>query len=216
MDNNLFANEIDFDVLKPEINIPDDDLTPPAAPADTIFYLTISTPHTDAFEWHGPYATFAQIPPIVCAHAPSTDKKLEKVGKHGFTKIVVVENEQQGKFTVFESVTKINQDVRSMLPNPVFTVTSAGPILHKICSFTGKLEAEGAKGWSTKALSSRIVGTYIDRKEARRAADQTMRDLLASEDDPPQPMSSFPAMNAGGGLIMVRLTFLAMRRDAPS
>ncbi|KAJ4356825.1 uncharacterized protein N0V89_004862 [Didymosphaeria variabile] len=147
MDDDLFANEINFDDPKPKINIPDNDLTIPAASAGTIFYLTISTPHTDAFEWHGPFPQFSNILSTVRAHSPSADKKLEKAGKHGFTKLVVVEDEEQGEFTVFEVVTEVNQDVRSMLPKSVFTVTSAGPILHDVCSFTGKLEAEGAKGW---------------------------------------------------------------------
>lgn len=31
---------------------PDEDLSAPAAPTGAVFYLTVSTPHTDAWDWY--------------------------------------------------------------------------------------------------------------------------------------------------------------------
>jgi hypothetical protein len=50
-----FRPDIDFDApAAPAIAVPDDDLTAPPAPTNTVFYLTVSTPQTDAWDWYVP------------------------------------------------------------------------------------------------------------------------------------------------------------------
>lgn len=61
---------------------PEDDFLAPAPEPDTIYYLTIATPHTDAWAFYGPTRTFAELLPLVrktVADCPAAAEKLERL-----------------------------------------------------------------------------------------------------------------------------------------
>ncbi|KAK7193304.1 hypothetical protein PSPO01_01098 [Paraphaeosphaeria sporulosa] len=211
MSNDFDDFSID-DAFKPEIAFenrkkaasrpPDEDLSDPAAPKGTDFYLTVSTPHTDGWEWHGPFPSFAKILLIaqqVARDSPSALATLEHVKSKGFTKLVVKDPIDETQFSVLEIVTMTKAEVLSMLPKPVFTVLASGPMLHDYSEVYGKVMSANAKG---RTINSKIIGSFTNGDSARTAAKNAMRDLIANEDNAPEVSSSFPAADAGGGLIM--------------
>lgn len=147
-----FADEIVFDAPAPKVDFPDDDLNAPLVSIETIFYLTISTPHTDTWEWQGPFASFDKIISLLRMHFPMASAKLDQLSKtkktsgNGFTTLVVPDDNDTSRFRVFKVITEPNPAVRSLLPAPVFTVTRAGPLTHDIDAFTGKVLSSATKG----------------------------------------------------------------------
>jgi hypothetical protein len=146
---------------------PEDDFSAPAMIPGTIYYLTITTPHSDVWTYHGPASTFAALLPLItreiypyptalckwkklirkCEKEDQEDvwvddgwhnlvlqEKGPTFGERGFTTFVV-EHEQggydiAGEYTILNIVREINGNVHSVLPGPVFTLTSHGPLHH--------------------------------------------------------------------------------------
>ncbi|KAF2438344.1 hypothetical protein P171DRAFT_159216 [Karstenula rhodostoma CBS 690.94] len=181
---------------------PDDDLSAPATPKGTILYLTVSTPHTDAWDWHGPFPSFAAILPIaqhLAKDSPTALATLEQVKSKGFTRLVVTDPIEETHFSVLEVLTRFNPDIRATLPKPVFTVSASGPMLHDYDAVYKTVKSADAKG---KSSTSQIIGSYPSRDTALIAAKATMQELVVNEEDAPHVSAEFPAADAGGGLIM--------------
>jgi hypothetical protein len=161
----------------------DDFTTPPLAPY-TLFYLSITSPHTDTHLFHGPYTSFAHLLPYidsVVSNSPSAIDKLEALrsirdvwgaeepnhefASRGFGTFVV--EGQRGVYTVLRVVREVNRSVYEELPSPVYVVTSHGPLTHA---------SEGYAG------TTQLVGAFVGRKEARHKADQTMRELVRGKE----------------------------------
>ncbi|KAF1968191.1 hypothetical protein BU23DRAFT_268119 [Bimuria novae-zelandiae CBS 107.79] len=211
--SDLFADDIIFDAPAPTVVIPPDDLSTPTVVPGTVFYLTISTPHTDTFEWHGPFTSFTPIIALVSglvSASPSASTTfaaaLKTVQKNGFTQLIIPDATRKAvEFMVLRVECELNAKVKGEVEegHSVFTVVRTGPMALDIDALTGKVRSGKATG---RATTSSIVGSYTARKEARAAAEAAMTSLIENESPRPTPKMSFPANDAGGGLIMAMNT----------
>jgi hypothetical protein len=159
---------------------PKDDFTTPPPAQYTLFYLSVTTPHTDTHLFHGPYTSFSHLLPLVesiVSNSPSAIDKLDALrsirdvwgaeepnyefASRGFGTFVV--EGQKGVYTVLRVVREVNRSVYEELPSPVYVVTSHGPLTH------------ANKGYVNM---TQLVGAYVDLEEAREGADQAMRELV--------------------------------------
>lgn len=175
---------------------PTDNFRPLIPSATQVLYLAVITPHTDKYEIHGPAPCFSHLLPKIsslCSDSPSALDKLESLQysapdvwgetapnpafeKEGFTTFVI--DGQRGTYTVLEILREANTRVRDVLPAPVYTVTRHGPLVHKYSGVGGKAKLQKAEG---VAATSTLVGSFVKKKDAQRAARMTM-DLLVGEE----------------------------------
>ncbi|KAF2676020.1 hypothetical protein K458DRAFT_469767 [Lentithecium fluviatile CBS 122367] len=194
---------------------PASDFSAPALVPGTIFYLTITTPHTDSWTYHGPVSTFAALLPLVedavSAH-PAAKRKWKKIVRQaeerdkkdvwdhdawdnfvlrekgspfkerGFTTFVFAHQkagfEVEGEYTVLSVQREINPAAYEVLPAPVFTLTSHGPMHHDMGSSLEAVHSGLPKG---RTATSTICGSYASSVEAQMAARGAMEDLVRGE-----------------------------------
>ncbi|KAF2126509.1 hypothetical protein P153DRAFT_322473 [Dothidotthia symphoricarpi CBS 119687] len=161
---------------------PKDDFRSPSASTNTIYYLGIIAPHTDNYTVHGPVTSFLHLLPKIeeiVSNSPSAIDKLDdlrwvedvwgerepNVGfEKGFRTFVV--DGQRGIYTVLRILTEKNQVVHEVLPAAVYTVTAHGPLTNASVK---------AKGY---ASTSRLVGSFVERADAKAAATEAMQELV--------------------------------------
>ncbi|KAF2632910.1 hypothetical protein BU25DRAFT_470947 [Macroventuria anomochaeta] len=175
---------------------PADDFRLLSLSPSSVLYLAVITPHKDKYEIHGPVSSFDQMLPKIeeiASDSPSALDKLEALQysapdvwgeqekntdfeKEGFTTFVV--DGQRGTYTVLEILREQNPKVRETLPAPVYTVTRHGPLIHTFSGVGVKTKVDVAKG---VAATSTLVGSFVERKDAKTAAKVTMDMLVGGE-----------------------------------
>jgi hypothetical protein len=198
---------------------PIDDFTAPPLTEYTIFYLAVIAPHTDSYTLHGPVKDFPHLLPKIeqlVSNSPSAIDKLENLRniedvwgdveenvdfqERGFQTFVI--EGQRGIYTVLKILREENMDAFYELPSPVYTVTSHGPLVHAITSAGGTSFNTGAKGY---AATSKLVGTRVDRKDAKKAAHKAMRELTEGHLDV-KITENWEAGGKGAGVLMAMST----------
>lgn len=169
-------------------NLPADDFDVPAQdPKHTIYYLTIATPHTDTFVVRGPEPSFKILIPSVlsaASNSPTTCQKLETLRKDkafrfdelGFS-IFVIELER-GAYSILTIVREVNEKVHDVLPCPVYVVTTHGPLEHDMGGYIRTVASGRPRGM---ASLSRLVGSWVDVRDARAAAKTAMDELVRGQ-----------------------------------
>lgn len=175
---------------------PPDDFRSLHSSDSSIFYLAVTTPHTDTYTLHGPVSSFSHLLPTITAivsDSPSALDKLENLqysvpdvwGRrrkikgfetHGFRTLVV--EGQYGTYTVLEVLTVQNDEVKNALPRPLYTVTRHGPLVHAFEGVGARAKLGVAKG---VAATSALVGSYTERKDAQAAAKMAMEEMIKGE-----------------------------------
>lgn len=164
--------------------LPTDDFTTPPLLPNTIFYLATIAPHTDTHTITGPVTSFTHLLPAIEStvnNSPSAIDKLDALRtiedvwgdtepnwdfeERGFTTFVV--KGQRGTYTVLRILREENPDVFANLPCPVYTITTHGP-----------LNSEG-KGYADR---TKLVGSWVERKDAREVAEKCMGEMLEGEE----------------------------------
>ncbi|KAH7384322.1 hypothetical protein DE146DRAFT_770089 [Phaeosphaeria sp. MPI-PUGE-AT-0046c] len=180
----MLANLLVEDDPSPPTN---DFSTTPLGP-HTIFYLAITTPHTDTYVLHGPVTSFSHLLPTIkstVSDSPSAIDKLDALSsttdvwgaptpnkafsERGFTTFVV--NGQRGTFTLLEVLREENKPVFDTLLAPVYTVSAHGPLAHTP-DYLGRVGV---------AETSKLVGSFVRRDEAKEAAGKAMEELVKGE-----------------------------------
>ena len=90
--------------------------------------------------------------------------------ERGFTRFVV--EGQRGTYILLEVLREENQAVCEGLPAPVFVVTAHGPLSH----------VPNSLGHSGMAKTSRLIGAFVHREEAKEAAERAMEGLVVVGD----------------------------------
>jgi hypothetical protein len=176
--------------VKPFAKPNDDFSTPPLAP-DTVFY-----------EIFGPETTFAALLPKVIDIVSNSPKAIDKLdairditdvwgdsepnlefAEMGF-KTFVVEG-QRGIYTVLEILREENKTVKEELPSPVYVITSHGPLVD-------------GKGY---VETTKLIGSYVDQKEAQDMAEKVMEDLVRGEKGLKKSVE-WRKESKGGGMLM--------------
>ncbi|KAF2997119.1 hypothetical protein E8E13_004392 [Curvularia kusanoi] len=175
---------------------PRDDYHPVPHSTSSIFYLAVTTPHTDTYMLHGPVRSFSALLPTITALAsdsPSALDKLENLSysapdvwgnrttrasflTHGFRTLIV--DGERGTYTVLQVLTEENAGVKDVLPAPVYTVTRHGPLVYAYDGLGAKARLGAARG---VAASSELVGCFAERKEAVSAARKAMDGMVEGE-----------------------------------
>mgnify|MGYP003624081644 CR=1 FL=1 len=186
---------------------PDTFTTPPLAP-HTIFYLSVTTPHTDAYTLHGPATSFAHLLPRIEEIVSNSPKAIDKLGmlreiedvwgdtepnyefaERGFGTFVV--EGQRGVYTVLRILREVNKDVCETLPSPVYTVTAHGPLTQV---------SPGVGGFTGNAGSAVLVGTFVGRREAREKAQEVMGGFIKGVKG--VTVTENWELGKGGGMVM--------------
>lgn len=89
--------------------------------------------------------------------------------ERGFTRFVV--EGQRGTYILLEVLREENQAVCEGLPAPIFVVTAHGPLSH----------VPNSLGHSGMAKTSRLIGAFVHREEAKEAAERAMEGLVQEE-----------------------------------
>lgn len=187
---------------------PGDDLTAAPVLPDTIFYLCVIVPHTDTYRIHGPAKSFQHILPqieAIVSNSPSAIDKLdalrttediwgspvpnEEFPERGFNTFVV--EGQRGTFTILKVEREIRPDVYECLPSPVFVLTASGPLGHNA------LRADDARGY---ARTTRLIGSFVERRDAKKRAEEVMREMTAGQSG--VSVSENWDKKSGGGMIV--------------
>ncbi|KAF9700290.1 hypothetical protein EKO04_001922 [Ascochyta lentis] len=200
MDNNdIFFNDpspTPIDAQPPKYTKPTDDFRPLPSSDSDVFYLAITTPHTDTYTIHGPVPTFSHLLSLIediTSNSPSAIDKLESLAytdadvwgeqtadtafeKNGFRTFVV--EGQRGTYTVLHILSASNSAVRNALPAPVYTVTRHGPLVYPVSGVRAGTKMGVARGF---AATSALVGSFVDGEDARRAARGAMERLVVGE-----------------------------------
>ncbi|KAH6642076.1 hypothetical protein C7974DRAFT_420416 [Boeremia exigua] len=175
---------------------PVDDFRPLVLSPTSVLYLAVITPHTDSYEIHGPVTNFSSLLPKItelASDSPSALDKLEALeysaadvwgtsqlnpdfATQGFTTFVI--EGQRDTYTVLEVLREANARVREVLPAPVYTVTRHGPLIHTFSGIGAKMKLGVAKG---VAATSTLVGSFVDRKDAKAAAGAAMDFMTGGE-----------------------------------
>jgi hypothetical protein len=126
---------------------PSDILDVPAAAPSTIWYLSITKPHVDSHDIIGPTKAFRHLLPrieAIVSNSPTAIDKLAQLketedmwgetepNEHFFNngfEVFIVEG-QRGSYTILKMIREINKEVFDILPAPVYTVLSVGPLEH--------------------------------------------------------------------------------------
>lgn len=196
---------------------PKDDFSTLILIPGTVFYLTITTPHTDSWTHHGPVSTFAALIPLIekaISSFPSAVLKWQKLVKskgeedqeedwdvdvwgnlvlqekgptfkeRGFCTFVFEYEkdgyEVEGDYAVMSVVREINGNVLSLLPAPVFTLTSHGPLHHDMGTSLHTIHSGRPKGVAT---TSKVIRSYTTAAEAQTAAHRIMDYMVKDEKD---------------------------------
>ncbi|KAH9871450.1 hypothetical protein IAQ61_005629 [Plenodomus lingam] len=188
-------------ISPPTYQKPDDSLYPPAPAPHTTFYLSIIRPHTDTDTITGPVRSFAHLLPSISSiisNSPAAIDKLDNLREtkdawgdtyevndafdiNGFTTFVV--DSQRGIYTVLQIHRRVDEAVFEHLPAPVYTVIASGPLVHSAMavSLAADRRSAGRSGMTKPrgyAATSRLIGSYVERGEAKRMAQGVMRDLM--------------------------------------
>lgn len=183
LEPNLFSSpQSSFTRTKSSSKPNDDFSTRPLGP-NTIFYLAIIAPHTDTYQVLGPVTTFSHLLPKIEDIVSNSPKAIDKLAairsiedvwgdsepnlefaERGFSTFVV--DGQRGVYTVLKILREENEAVKEELPSPVYTITTHGPLSHK------------GEGY---VATTKLVGSYVERAEAKGAAEKAMRDLVKGE-----------------------------------
>ncbi|KAI8932113.1 hypothetical protein NX059_010998 [Plenodomus lindquistii] len=188
----------------PVYSKPDDSLHPPAPFPHSIFYLSTIRPHTDSHTITGPVRSFAHLLPEIMriiSNSPPAIDKLEALREtkdawgdtfevnetfdtNGFS-IFVVEG-QRGIYTVLQVHQRVDEAVFEHLPAPVYTVIASGPLAHTARAVALASDRRSAgKNVMGKPLgyaaTSRLVGSYIERDEAKSVAQGAMQEFLEGQ-----------------------------------
>lgn len=104
--------------------------------------------------------------------------------ERGFTTFVFEHEkdgyEIMGEYTVLTVIREINGNVLSLLPAPVFTLTSHGPLHHDLGTSLHTIRSGQPKGL---AATSKIIGSYTTAAGAKTAAHRVMDHMLKDEED---------------------------------
>ena len=205
----------------PKVDKPVDELAFIDVEPNTIWYLSIIRPHIDSYELIGPAKAFRhllpQIEDVVSNSPPAIDKLAvikekpnddflfeddedEEFLEKGFDTFIV--EGQRGVYTVLKITREINKDVFDILPAPVYTIVSAGPLAHaKLPAFTSlssKFEASKPKGY---AATTKLHASYVDRADAKEDAEHIFTVLLLDTEDVKQTKKWEKGTKGGGILI---------------
>ena len=203
---------------------PNDSLHPPAPAPHTTFYLATIRPHTDTHTIVGPVRHFShllgQIMAVV-SNSPATIDKLEALREtkdawgetlevneafesHGFDTLVVPG--QRGIYTVLKMERRVDEEVYEQLPAPVYTVIAAGPLGQSASSLA--LASDGKSVRKTGigrpqgyAATTRLLGSFVERSEAMRAAQGAMQALTQDQGDV-TVTENWDARGTGAGVLM--------------
>ncbi|RAR13246.1 hypothetical protein DDE83_003380 [Stemphylium lycopersici] len=208
---------------------------PPVVPG-TIWYLCTIKPHTDSHTISGPVKTFLHLVPeieAVISNSPRAIDKLEALREienvwgereknldfdvSGFERFVV--EGQRGVYTVLQVVREVDKEVRDVLPSPVYTVVSVGPLVHGVVLKARKMkktmvvvgekksnslvdagdeEINMPKGY---AATTRLHGSWVERNKAMQVAKEVMGELLRDEENV-KGSERWETGGKGGGVIM--------------
>lgn len=169
---------------------PTDDFTTAPLSPHTLFYLTVTTPHTDEWALHGPATSFSHLLPTITSIVSDSPSAIDKLGslrtitddwgdsapnrefhERGFTKFVV--EGQRGTYILLEILREEGkEDVHDTLPASVFVVTAHGPLSL----------VPNSLGHTGMSKTSRLIGTYVHREEAKRAAEEAMEAMVGGEE----------------------------------
>lgn len=191
-------------VSPPVYKKPDDSLYPPAPAPHTTFYLSTIRPHTDTYTIVGPVTHFSHLLGEVMAivsNSPAAIDKMEALREtkdawgdtyevneafetNGFDTLVVAG--QRGIYTVLKIERRVDERVYEHLPAPVYTVISAGPLRQPGLSvalasgrkYAAEMGVEKPQGY---AATTRLLGSFVERSEAMRAAQGAMQALLQGQ-----------------------------------
>jgi hypothetical protein len=221
----------------PKVEKPCDKLDFVDVKPNTIWYLSITKPHTDSNEIIGPAKAFRHLLPRIeeiISNSPNAIDKLEILKlkendnflfeetdgdddddeekevdedfiEKGFDTFIV--GGQRGTYTILKIYREINKDVFDMLPAPVYTIISAGPLAHaplptKATSATTSLSsnftASKPKGY---AATTQLHASYVDRNEAKEDAKHIFTVLLLDTEDVKQT-KKWEKGTKGGGILL--------------
>ncbi|KAF2260365.1 hypothetical protein CC78DRAFT_584928 [Lojkania enalia] len=147
----LLFNDIDSRKSQ-SLELPRGDCSAPPIRPKTIFYLTITTPHTNSFTIHSPKSTFAALIPTIKSaiiQSPAAVNELDTL------KLNVRKPSQSA-----DSI--LNAPVYGFvaIQSPVYVVTAHGPLYHDKASEYVKIVQSGRpKGMAER---SGLVGSFVD------------------------------------------------------
>ncbi|KAL1797985.1 hypothetical protein ACET3X_004591 [Alternaria dauci] len=221
---------------------PSDILDAPAPEPNTIWYLSIIKPHVDSHEILGPTKAFRHLLPrieAIVSNSPSAIDKLEELKAtedvwgeleinedffiNGFD-IFVVEG-QRNTYTVLKITREVDQEVYDILPAPVYTVVSSGPLEHAPVpsklrsSFSSSASAAKSspvmlsskftpgkpKGY---AVTTQLHGSFVERAAAKETAKHVMTVLLLDEENVNETKRWEKGTKGGGILIAMNPTMV--------
>ncbi|KAG9191345.1 hypothetical protein G6011_09433 [Alternaria panax] len=211
---------------------PSDILDTPAAAPNTIWYLSIIKLHTDGHDIVGPAKAFKHLLPRIEAIVSNSPKAIDKLTelketediwgetetnenffKHGF-EIFVVEG-QRGSYTILKVMREINKEVFDILPAPIYTVISSGPLKHAAIPLKARSSSSSKSSSAVASLSSKfspgkpkgyasttqLHGSFIERAAARETAKYIMTVLLLDEENV-RETGRWQKGSKGGGVLM--------------
>jgi hypothetical protein len=190
-------------VPTPTSGKPADELSTPRLAPNTIFYLATIAPHTDTYSIYGPAIAFQHLLPKineVVSNSPLAIDKLDALStikdvwgetepnhdflERGFKTFIV--DGQRGVYTVLKVLREENAVVFGELPSPMYTVTTHGPLTHD------------NKGY---VKTTKLVGSFVDRREAKKVAEFEMETLLEDEEGVKRS-EDWGKKGRGGGVLM--------------
>ncbi|KAI4715141.1 hypothetical protein J4E89_000827 [Alternaria sp. Ai002NY15] len=211
----------------PKVDKPVDELAFIDVEPNTIWYLSIIRPHIDSHELFGPAKAFRhllpQIEDVVSNSPPAIDKLAvikekpnddflfeddedeekevdEEFLEKGFDTFIV--EGQRGVYTILKMHREINKDVFDILPAPVYTIISAGPLAHaehsSSTSLSSKFEASKPKGY---AATTKLHASYVDRADAKEDAEHIFTVLLLDTEDV-KKTKRWEKGTKGGGILI--------------
>jgi hypothetical protein len=215
------------EIKPPTVEKPSDKLDFVDVKPNTIWYLSIIKPHTDSHEIIGPAKAFHHLLykiEDVVSNSPKAIDKLELLKEKedfltgekeideeflekGF-EVFIVEG-QRGSYTILKIHREINKEVFDILPAPVYTVISAGPLKH------ATIPAKSSSSSSSTSLSSKFTpgkpkgyasttylhGSYIDRAAAKEDAEHFMTVLLLDAENVKE-IARWEKGSKGGGILI--------------
>ncbi|KAF2004179.1 hypothetical protein P154DRAFT_572214 [Amniculicola lignicola CBS 123094] len=155
-------------------------------PTNTVFYLTLTAPHTDNFAIRGPAADFRGLLPHILAASSNSPEAIRKLAilrgdeefgfdDLGFSTFIIPL--ARGAYIALKVVRKVNEPVTRLLRygggSPIYLITSHGPLSHDISTGSRIVSSGRAKG---RAANSRLVGSAVDFERAKRIARETLLD----------------------------------------
>ncbi|RYO64799.1 hypothetical protein AA0113_g5872 [Alternaria arborescens] len=221
---------------------PSDILDVPAAVPSTIWYLSITKPHVDSHDIVGPTKAFRHLLPrieAVVSNSPTAIDKLAQLketedmwgetepNEHFFNngfEVFIVEG-QRGSYTVLKMIREINKEVFDILPAPVYTVLSVGPLEHAAIPLKAKSSSSSSSSSSSApasasksssvplsskfspgkpkgyAATTQLHGSFIERAAARETAKYIMTVLLLDEENVKE-IGRWEMGSKGGGVLM--------------